>query len=119
MKQLYTRPLVLSLVGGLVFVVGGWLPAARADGGPSKHPLHTALEQLREAHREMDKAGKEFGGHKADALEATDHAIKHLDKMLGWVKKHHKEELEQEFGDEKYAASKGERHPGIQPRASS
>ncbi len=102
------RALSLSaLLGGLC------LAGAAAGQDLPRHPLHRALEECREAHREMEKAGREFGGHKESALKATKHAIHHLERMLGWVKEHKKAELRQEWRDERRAEVKGETHPRI------
>jgi hypothetical protein len=78
-----------------------------------RHPLHRAVEECREARREMEKADSNFGGLKEAAIKSTDHAIHHLDRLLGWVKEHKKEELKQEFRDEKRAEVKGEKYPRL------
>jgi hypothetical protein len=110
-----------SLLAGLVVALGGlallWaVPStARADEKKEevRHPLHRALEELREAKKDLEIADHDFGGHRKEALEATDHAIKHLERLLGWVKEHKKEELKKEFKEEKREDKKGEKHPRI------
>ncbi len=78
-----------------------------------RHPLHRAVEECREARRELEKADSNFGGFKEAAIKSTDHAIRHLERMLGWVREHKKEELKQEFKDEKRAEVKGEKYPRL------
>jgi hypothetical protein len=118
MKVLLARSLS-GLLAGLVLGLGSLVllstapPKARAAEEPSHHPLHRALAELREARRELEKAPSNFGGRKKEALEATDHAIKHLDRLLGWVKDNHKEDLKQEFKDEKFEVKKGESYPRL------
>jgi hypothetical protein len=118
MKVLLARSLS-GLLAGLVLGLGSLAllstapSKARAAEEPVRHPLHKALEELREAKRELEKAPHDFGGHKKEALEATEHAIKHLDHLLGWVKDNHKEDLKQEFKDEKRAEVKGEKYPRL------
>jgi hypothetical protein len=88
-------------------------PPARATGEKITHPLHRANIELHEARNELEKAGHNFGGHKKKAIEDIDHAIKHLDRMGAWVAKHHKQEWEQEYKDEKRAVAKGETYPRL------
>ncbi len=112
----HTRSL---LAAGLFLGVGiaaWWLltpSIAQARQDRPRHPLHAALEEAREAKREMERAGHDFGGNKEEALKSTEHAIKHLERMLGWVREHKKEELKQEFKDEKRAEVKGEKYPRL------
>jgi hypothetical protein len=118
MKAIRVRGLSLALpallLGGLALLSSAPRPAAAADDKEwVRHPLHKALTELREARQEMEKAPHDFGGHKEAALKATDNAIKHLERLLGWVKEHRKEEAKQEFKDEKREEKKGEKHPRI------
>lgn len=82
-----TKYLATSVVIGGVFVGGlrlgsGDSNAARA-GGPDRHPhIHHAIEELREARRELKEARHDFGGHRKDALEAVDNAIRQLERAL-------------------------------------
>jgi hypothetical protein len=60
-------------------------PKAEAD---VKHPhIHAALTALRDTRKELKDAAHDFGGHRADALEAVDHAIKELKAALEFDKK--------------------------------
>lgn len=45
-----------------------------------RHPeIHRALEALRGARSHLQEAAHDFGGHKADAIRATDEAIHQLE----------------------------------------
>lgn len=56
-------------------------PAAKAD--PEPHPeIREALESLRRARKHMAEAAHDFGGHRVDALKATDEAIRQLEICL-------------------------------------
>jgi hypothetical protein len=55
------------------------LPAAAA-ATPEPHPeIHEAIESLRHAREHLEHAAHDFGGHRADALRATDEAIRQLE----------------------------------------
>ncbi|HEY3320828.1 MAG TPA: hypothetical protein VGP72_10225 [Planctomycetota bacterium] len=66
-------------------------PKAKANTATEaelKHPhIHAALDALRETRKDLKEAAHDFGGHRADALEATDHAIKQLKTALEYAKK--------------------------------
>jgi hypothetical protein len=84
-------------------VIGGLLmgsTASLADDGPAKttpnkvagkyerHPhLRKALHELREARKELKTAAHDFGGHRVEAIEAIDVAIKQLEVALKYDKK--------------------------------
>jgi hypothetical protein len=52
------------------------------------HPhIHRALEELRESRHELKEANHDFGGHRKEALEAVDVAIKQLELALKFDKK--------------------------------
>ena len=63
--------------------------AAKVGAGEGeRHPhIHAALRELHEAARELKEAAHDFGGHREDALKATDHAIEQLKKALEFDKK--------------------------------
>ncbi|MFZ0039115.1 MAG: hypothetical protein WAK91_16950 [Candidatus Acidiferrales bacterium] len=47
---------------------------------PERHPeIHDALEALRRAKAHMEHAAHDFGGHRVEALRATDEAIRQLE----------------------------------------
>jgi uncharacterized protein (DUF2249 family) len=53
--------------------------AARTAPPPERHPrIHAAIEALREAREELKAAAHDFCGHRAEALEQVDHAIRQL-----------------------------------------
>jgi hypothetical protein len=106
------------LMGGLFAAMTGltlWLgaPKAQAQDKPVTHPLRMAETELKEARKELEKAPSKFGGHKEEAIEDIDHALKHLERLTGWVRTHHKEEWEQEHKDEARAVEKGEKYPRL------
>jgi hypothetical protein len=73
------RFLVLST---LVLSLAAWQSSA-AVAGELKHPhMHVALRELREARTELKEAAHDFGGHRVKALEATDAAVKQIDRAL-------------------------------------
>jgi hypothetical protein len=59
-------------------------PAAAAPAAaPEPHPeIRDALEALRKAKFRMEHAAHDFGGHRADAIKATDEAIRQLQICL-------------------------------------
>jgi hypothetical protein len=57
--------------------------AANAAPMPADHPeIHDALASLRRAKDHLEHAAHDFGGHRADALHATDEAIRQLEICL-------------------------------------
>jgi hypothetical protein len=58
-------------------------PAPAAKAAPEPHPeIREALESLRRARKHMAEAAHDFGGHRVDALRATDEAIHQLEICL-------------------------------------
>jgi hypothetical protein len=58
-------------------------PAAAAAPVPEPHPeIREALEALRKAKFRMEHAAHDFGGHRVDAIKATDEAIRQLQICL-------------------------------------
>ena len=52
---------------------------ARTAPPPERHPrIHAATEALREAREELRAAAHDFCGHRAEALEQVDRAIRQL-----------------------------------------
>jgi ABC-type sugar transport system substrate-binding protein len=63
-------------------------PAAAPVPPPEPHPhIRAAIHELREAKRELQTASHDFGGHRAEAVEAVDNAIRQLEKALQSDKK--------------------------------
>lgn len=63
-------------------------PATPAAATPAEpHPqIKDALGALRRAKEHMEHAAHDFGGHRVDALHATDEAIKQLEICLKYDK---------------------------------
>lgn len=76
----------LALILALTFPAGAPAapPAAKAKAvaaapAPERHPeIHAAIESLENARRHMKEARHDFGGHREEALRATDEAIRQL-----------------------------------------
>ena len=64
------------------------LPATPAEATPAEpHPqIKDALGALRRAKEHMEHAAHDFGGHRVDALKATDEAIRQLEICLKYDK---------------------------------
>jgi len=77
---------VLALLFALTFPAGA--PAApptakgtavTAPAAPERHPeIRAAIDSLERARAHMKEAAHDFGGHKEEALRATDEAIRQL-----------------------------------------
>jgi len=62
-------------------------PAATTATPDEPHPeIRAALKALRRAKEHMEKAAHDFGGHRVDALKATDEAIQQLEICLKFDK---------------------------------
>jgi hypothetical protein len=56
--------------------------------GVERHPhIRGAIRELREAKHELETAAHDFGGHRKEAIEAVDNAIKQLQEALEYDKK--------------------------------
>ena len=63
------------------------LPATLAATPAERHPeIREALESLRRAKAHMEHAAHDFGGHRVEAIEATNQAIKQLELCLKFDK---------------------------------
>ena len=64
------------------------LPATPTAATPAEpHPqIREALEALRRAKAHMEHAAHDFGGHRVEALKATDEAIRQLELCLKFDK---------------------------------
>jgi hypothetical protein len=64
------------------------LPATPANATPAEpHPeIREALGALRRAKDHMEHAAHDFGGHRVEAIEATNQAIKQLEICLKYDK---------------------------------
>ena len=62
-------------------------PAAAPAAAPEPHPeIREALQALRGAKAHMEHAAHDFGGHRVEALKATDEAIRQLEVCLKFDK---------------------------------
>ena len=58
-----------------------------ATAGPEAHPeIREAIAALHRAKDHMEHAAHDFGGHRVEALKATDEAIRQLDICLKYDK---------------------------------
>ena len=56
--------------------------------GGERHPhIRAAIHELEEAKKELQTAAHDFGGHRVEAIEAIDNAIKQLRQALQYDKK--------------------------------
>jgi hypothetical protein len=63
------------------------LPATPAATPAEKHPeIREALGALRRAKEHMEHAAHDFGGHRVEAIEATNRAIEQLELCLKFDK---------------------------------
>jgi uncharacterized coiled-coil DUF342 family protein len=53
-----------------------------------RHPhIRAAIHELQESRRELETAAHDFGGHRKEAIEAIDNALKQLREALEYDKK--------------------------------
>jgi hypothetical protein len=65
----------------------GSQPAAAQPATPEGHPqIHDAIAALRNAKAHLEHAKHDFGGHRAEAIRATDDAIHQLEVCLKYDK---------------------------------
>jgi hypothetical protein len=74
---------VVAILGAFTFVM--MQPAADAQAARRWH-MHIALDELKEAHKELKTAPHNFGGHREKALLAIDEAIIQLEKAIPFIK---------------------------------
>jgi hypothetical protein len=89
---LTTRRTILACARGLL--AGGLaLPLvvdrpAQAQQKKEHHPhIRRAIEELREVKKELKEAAHDFGGHRAEAINAVDHAAEQMENALKLDKK--------------------------------
>jgi len=59
------------------------VPAAAVPANPEPHPeIREAIAALRRAKEHLEHAKHDFGGHRVDAIRATDEAIHQLEVCL-------------------------------------
>ncbi|MDE3199088.1 MAG: hypothetical protein KGN84_22250 [Acidobacteriota bacterium] len=75
------KKFIAGILLGIGLATGGAVLFAQNER--ALHPrIARAIEALREARAELEEAPHDFGGHKADAIQATDDAIRQLDFAL-------------------------------------
>jgi hypothetical protein len=89
-KYIGAAVLTGSLLTGGLALVGGPQEAAQAQGlQPQRehHPeIRRAINALRVARKHLKEASHDFGGHRAQALEDTNRALKQLELCLKFAK---------------------------------
>jgi hypothetical protein len=88
-KEARMKRVVLSII--TVIAVGGatlfWATPRSAAEPPEPHPeIHAAIHALEHAKNHLEHAAHDFGGHRKEALLATDEAIKQLRICLDYDK---------------------------------
>jgi len=74
---------VTGLILGSVLTIGGTTLMAQPER--AMHPrIARAIAALRDARDYMEHAPHDFGGHRVDAIRATDEAIRQLNFALGY-----------------------------------
>jgi hypothetical protein len=90
-KSIGALILGLSILGGALGLIGTstFGPAeAQARSLKERHPhIRRAISELRSAREELRKADHDFGGHRKEALEAVDVAIRQLGVALRFDRK--------------------------------
>jgi hypothetical protein len=72
-----------GLVLGCLLCAGAWTLSAQNER--AMHPrIAKAIEALKDARAYIAAAPHDFGGHKADAMRATDDAIRQLNFALAY-----------------------------------
>lgn len=75
------KKFIAGILLGIGLSTGGAVLLAQNER--ALHPrIARAIEALREARSELASAPHDFGGHKAEAIRATDEAIRQLDFAL-------------------------------------
>lgn len=94
MKKLSIATLILGLLTMTPGAIQAATPANAAtqvlkghEGGEQHPHIRAALRELREARKELETAAHDFGGHRKEAIEAVDNAIKQLQEALQYDKK--------------------------------
>jgi hypothetical protein len=92
LKKLFAATVVLGLMTATPAMMTA--TAAPPQGGKEKHErneqhphIKAAIHELEEAKRELQTAAHDFGGHRVEAIEAIDNALKQLREALKYDKK--------------------------------
>ena len=92
-KSLLVVSLALAALFALAATVVVPATAAETKGknrAGENHPIHRAIQELRDAKAYLEKAPHDFGGHRKDAIEDCDKALKQLQKALEFDREHDK-----------------------------
>ncbi len=86
--------LALGLVAGGSFVspASGHENGHEHEHGHGHGHMRAALEQLRSAKKSLEQAAREFGGHRAKALDLTKKAIDEVEDGIKFAEQHEKGE---------------------------
>ena len=80
MRKLFTSMVVMLGVAGLLLS-----PALAHAKKKERHPeIHKAMKQLENAEKSLEKAAKDFGGHKQKAIDAVKLALDELNQALAF-----------------------------------
>jgi hypothetical protein len=95
------RHWILSLFATAALILALTFPAAVPAAPPASHPqpglaaipappphpeIREAIASLRRAREHLDHAAHDFGGHRVEAIKATDEAIRQLQLCLEFDK---------------------------------
>jgi hypothetical protein len=79
---------VLAFAGSPAAAAPAPAPATAAPAPPEHHPhIRAAIHELQEARNDLEHADHDFGGHRKEAMEAIDVAIRQLKQALEYDKK--------------------------------
>ncbi len=78
---------ISGIVLGAMLTLGGSTMLAQNERAMHPRIAH-AIEALRDARAYLESAPHDFGGHKADAIRATDNAIRELNLALQYRERH-------------------------------
>ena len=68
-----------SMLMGAMLMLAVTLSAATPAAAPERHPnIRRAIGALENAKNDLEHADHDFGGHRAEAIEAVNHAIEQL-----------------------------------------
>lgn len=71
------------LLAGAVVLLTLAFPVTTPANPPERHPeIRQAIAALRRAREHMEHAAHDFGGHRVEAIRATDEAIRQLEICL-------------------------------------
>ncbi|MBF0506009.1 MAG: hypothetical protein HQL09_04150 [Nitrospirae bacterium] len=75
---------ILAVVVAAVLIIGGTVGVCAAD----EPHMRAALERLKEAKEQLEKAAPNKGGHREKAIELINHAIEQVKKGIEFGEMH-------------------------------